>query len=145
MLLPLLFSNQRATVRRALRLPCQIVRQRDFRLVARKALDVSVDGMLVLAEDDVLTGEEVIVTFQGPRTGTWFDRMGTVARVVHGRRVRDRGVCLGVVFDEDDPVDRLLLRANLRGLPPPLPARRRARLGDRLDLSPVPQRVEVLS
>jgi hypothetical protein len=113
--------NQRRTMRRALRVPCQVVRERDFRLVGERTLDVSTDGMLVASDVPVLTGEAVIVTFCEPRTGQWFDAEATVARVTHGRRAGEHGRCIGLRFERVDAVARADLAVALRGVPPPLP------------------------
>jgi hypothetical protein len=115
--------SQRRVVRRAVRLECEVVRERDFKRVARQAVDVSPDGMLALADAPVLTGEEVIVTFRAPRSNDWFDACGTVARVVHGRRAGDAGHCLGIQFDGADDVTRARLAQRLATIPPPLPSR----------------------
>jgi PilZ domain len=106
---------------------CQVVREHDFKLVAWQAVDLSPDGMLVLADASVLTGEDVIISFRAPVSRVWFDSVGTVARIVHGRRPGDIGPCLGIQFDDIDLLDQAALRANLKSLPPPLP-RREARL-----------------
>jgi len=113
--------------RHAIRIDCQVVRERDFKLVARKVVDLSDVGMLVAPIARVLTGEEVIVSFMAPFSRSWIDAEATVARVVHGRRPGDRGMALGLCFHNIDEVARALLRQNLRGLPPPLP---RFRLAD---------------
>jgi PilZ domain len=110
-------------MRRSVRVDCQVVREHDFKLVGRRAIDLSADGMLVLSDTRVLTGEDVIVTFRAPSTRLWLDCTATVARVVHGRRPGDWGPCLGLTFESMDEVTRALLRAELRGLPPPVPAR----------------------
>lgn len=119
--------SQRRSVRRAVKVECQVVRERDFKLVARQSVNLSPDGMLVMADIPVLTGEEVIVTFQAPVTEQWFDGIGTVARIVHGRRPGDRGRCIGIKFDQTEQFASALLELNLRKVPPPLP-RRKARL-----------------
>lgn len=116
-------ARKRRVMRRAARLDCQVVRERDFRLVGSRGLDVSPHGMLVMAQEPILTGEPVIVTFRLPMGLRWFDAQGTIARVVHGRRPGDRGRCLGVEFDGFDQDARLWLEQALRGVPPPLPAR----------------------
>jgi hypothetical protein len=124
-------------MRRSVRVDCQVVREHDFRLIGHRAVDLSDDGMLVLSDTqttsglsrrggrrlDVLTGEEVIVSFRAPLTRIWFDCTATVARVIHGRRPGDWGACVGLSFDVMDEVTRAFLRAELRGLPPPVPAR----------------------
>ena len=121
---------QRQSIRRAVRLECEVVREHDFKLIGSHAVDLSPEGMLVLADTTVLTGEDVIITFRAPASNFWFDATGTIARVVHGRRPGDFGPCLGIQFDapsEDDQVSRIVLKDKLRPLPPPLP-RRAARL-----------------
>jgi hypothetical protein len=115
--------SQRRSIRRAVRIDCQVVREHDFKLVARQALDLSPDGILVLADTPVLTGEDVIVSFRAPISRLWFDGIGTVARVEHGRRPGDRGNCLGIKFDFTEQFYRALLSVNMRNVPPPLPRR----------------------
>lgn len=109
--------------RHVLRIPCQVVRERDFRLVARRTLDLSESGLLVDPIARVLTGEPVLVSFMAPFSRIWVDAEATVARVVHGRRNGDRGMALGLSFDAIDEVARALLRRALRDIPPPLPSR----------------------
>lgn len=113
----------RQAFRRYVRLDCQVVRERDFKLIAELALDLSTEGMQVLTNERVLSGEEVIVSFKPPRSNTWVDAQATVARVVHNRRPTDRGRCLGLDFHAMDPRDRETLWECLRGLPAPEPAR----------------------
>jgi hypothetical protein len=126
--------KQRRSMRRSVRVECQVVREHDFRLLGRRAVDLSNDGMLVLTDGEprvsrlrgdpnVLTGEDVIVSFRAPTTRLWFDCTATVARVIHGRRPGDWGPCLGLSFESMDEVTRAFLRAELRGLPPPVPSR----------------------
>ena len=115
--------HQRRAIRRAVRLECQVVRESDFRLIGRSAIDLSPHGMLVVADERVLTGEDVIVSFRAPTTQAWFDCEATVARVVHGRRPGDWGPCVGLDFHGVDDLSRIILHANLRGMPPPLPLR----------------------
>jgi len=115
--------SQRRSIRRAVRLECEVVRERDFKRIASQAVDLSPDGMLVLADAEVLTGEDVIVTFRTPKSPIWFDAIGTIARVVHGRRPGDFGPCLGIQFDVADDVLRTVLGTSIRKMPPPLPRR----------------------
>jgi hypothetical protein len=111
-------------MRRAIRVDCQVVRERDFKLLGDWALDLSPEGMLVVTRDLVLTGEEVIVSFPIPRTRVIIDAVATVARVVHGRRPTDRHRrALGLSFDSLEPEIGMLLRASLRHIPPPIPSR----------------------
>ena len=76
----------REAFRRAVRWPCQVVRERDFKMVGGLALDLSPEGMLAVSCERVLTGEPVIVSFLAPRLGMRFDAEATISRVVHGRR-----------------------------------------------------------
>jgi hypothetical protein len=120
----LVHASQRRAVRRAIRVDCQVVREKDFRLLGDWGLDLSPTGMLVVTRDVVLTGEEVIVSFPIPRTRVIVDAVATVARVVHGRRPCDRHRrALGIAFDGLSPEHSMLLRASLRHIPPPLPSR----------------------
>lgn len=117
---------RRRPLRRAVRIPCQVVRERDFTLVASEVLDLSEEGMLVSALGPVLTGEPLLVSFMAPYSRVFVDAEATVARVVHGRRDGDRGLALGVAFDGLDRFARALLAQRLAGLPPPLPSSSRA-------------------
>jgi c-di-GMP-binding flagellar brake protein YcgR len=120
----------RRAFRREVLLSCQVVRERDFRLVSELALDLSTDGMLVSTRERVLTGEELLVSFRAPRLGQWIDAFATVMRVIHGRRPTDRGRCLGLTFHAIDEASKNAVFRALRGLPPPDPARSTA-LGTR--------------
>lgn len=104
-------------------IPCQVVRERDFRLVADRIANLSLTGLLVGPADPVLTGERLIVSFQAPRWGTWIDVEATVARVVHGRRPGEFSRALGLRFEALDPWSRWVLERNLSGLPPVPPGR----------------------
>ena len=104
-------KHPRRAFRREVILSCQVVRERDFRLVSDLALDLSTQGMLVSTDLRVLTGEPLLVTFRPPRSDRWLDVSATVARVVHGRRPGDRGRCLGLSFHGlDGAAERLLFQ-----------------------------------
>ena len=115
--------NDRREVRRAVGLTCQVVRERDFRLVADQAVDLSPDGMLVSSDHELEVGESLIVSFKATQLGLWFDTDACVARVIKGRRPGDRGRGIGLSFSSLDRVKRLILRGHLRRVPPPLPRR----------------------
>jgi hypothetical protein len=116
-------ASRRISTRRGVTLPCQAVRERDFKLIADRTLDISVDGLLLPMEDDerVLTGETLIISF--PIPGMWIDAEASVTRVVHGRRPGDDGAACGVLFDVMSPSARAALAGYLHGKPPPLPRR----------------------
>jgi hypothetical protein len=109
----------RNTFRRYVRLPCEVVREHDFKMIGDLAMDLSTRGMLVRATSRVLTGEEVVVAFQAPHSNVWFDALGTVARVLHGRRPGDYGVCLGIEFYGMHPRTERALFEHLRGIAAP--------------------------
>src|SRR5262245_43370557 len=91
-------ESLRASLRRYVRLDCQVVREHGFPLIGDLALALSTTGMLVRACRRILTGEEVIVAFKPPRSNGWFDVQGTIARVIHGRRPGDYGLSFGLEF-----------------------------------------------
>src|SRR5690349_1696641 len=119
--LKLVRKNDRREIRRAVAFTCQVLRERDFRLVADRALDVSPDGMLVATDDEMEVGESVVVSFKATQLGIRFDSEATVARIIRGRRDRDPGTAVGLSFSSLDRVKRLILRGHLRRVPPPLP------------------------
>jgi hypothetical protein len=119
----LVHAHQRRAVRRAVRVPCLVIRQRDYRLIGSFGMDLSPLGMLVKAHAPVLTGEPVQVSFRLPRTRKWIASSATIARVLHGRRPGDAGHCLGLEFDELEPGLLRTLRSSLHSMPPPLPNR----------------------
>ena len=116
-------KNERREVRRAISMTCQIVRERDFRLVSEKALDVSPDGMLVATDVELEPGENVFVSFRATELGLWFDTEARVARVIRGRRPGDRGRGIALRFSTLPRVKRFILRGHLRRVPPPIPRR----------------------
>jgi len=116
-------KNDRKSVRRHVRIDCQVVRESDFALVGHRTLDLSPDGMLVRLSDDVKVGEKMLVSFQATQLGLWFDTQAEVTRIIRGRRPEDEGRAFGVKFTGMDHVSRLILRGHLRRVPPPLPQR----------------------
>lgn len=109
--------------RRTFHAQCQVVRERDFRLVADRVENLSASGMLVGPADPVLTGERLIVSFRLPRNGYWIDAEAVVSRVVHGRRAGECTRALGVQFENLDPRARRALALSLYQAPPIPPGR----------------------
>lgn len=118
-------KNERREVRRAVPITCQVVRERDFRLISEAALDLSPDGMLVATSFDLepRVGENMLVSFRATELGIWFDSEARVARVIRGRRPGDKGTGLALHFSTLSRVKRLILRNHLRRVPPPVPRR----------------------
>ena len=123
-------SIQRRPHRHTVHTFCQVVRERDFCLVADRVENLSTWGMLVSPADPVITGERVFVSFQIPGSEHWIDTMATVTRVVHGRRPAEDQRMLGLEFDTLGAYDRFKLRRALSRRPVAPPGRR---LGRRLD------------
>jgi len=119
----LVHVQQRSVLRRSVRVDCQVVRERDFKLVGSRSIDLSPAGMLVMLQEPVLTGEPLFVAFRLPRSDYWFDSEGFVARVLHARRPGDMCRSFAVQFESLDPGAQEYLGKTLRGTPPPLPLR----------------------
>lgn len=113
--------SRRIATRRGVTLPCQVVRESDFKLIADRTLDISVDGLLLPIDEPIVTGQSLIVSFAIP--GIWIDAECSVTRVVQGRRPEDEGLACGVLFDVISPSARAALAGFLHGKPPPLPRR----------------------
>lgn len=113
--------TRRRPTRHLARIPCEIVRERDFRLVADRIENLSATGLLVGPADPVLTGERLVFAFRVPLSRRWIDGEATVTRVVHGRRPGEFSRSLGLTFDRVDGWARLWLESNLPFLPVPPP------------------------
>lgn len=103
----------RHTVKR----PCQVVFERDFRLIADRIEDLSSWGMRVGPADPALTGQTLLVSFQVPGEEVWIDTEALVTRVMHGRRPGEHARSLGLEFIELRPWHRYLLKRSLTRIP----------------------------
>lgn len=117
-------NRPRIRSRHHVRLQGEVVRERGFKLVGTRILDLSEAGMLVASNGPVGLGEDVLVSFMAPFSRIWIDAEAVVTRLAHGRRREDRDLAMGLMFTRIDQVSRALLREKLKGLPPPLPSRR---------------------
>lgn len=117
-------TRPRIRSRHHVRLHGEIVRERGFKLVGTRILDLSEAGMLIAPTAPIGIDEEVIVSFMAPFSRIWIDAEAVVTRLAHGRRRSDRELGVGLMFTSIDQVSRALLRERLKGLPPPLPSRR---------------------
>jgi hypothetical protein len=104
-------------LRRAVRTRCEVVRERDFKLVGTRVLDLSTRGMLLETDIAILTGEDLVVSFKSPTSDRWYDCGATVARVLHCRRRHDKRRAVGVAFDPLHVFDELLLCEELKSSP----------------------------
>ncbi|NUP10321.1 MAG: PilZ domain-containing protein [Polyangiaceae bacterium] len=110
--------------RHTVRLSCQVVRERDFKLVADEMIEISDGGLLVVPQSRILTGETVLLSFMAPFTRRFIDAEAVVARVLHGRRLGDAGPSVGLCITEMDEADEALIRSQLAYLPAAPPRRR---------------------
>jgi hypothetical protein len=115
----MLFSSsaERSTVRFGVHVDCQVVRDRDFRVLGRGSLDLSLTGMLVQCTLDADIGDEVIVSFQTPRLREYVDAVAMVTRLIAGRRQGDLGLAMGLTFTSIDDASFLALKRALHQLP----------------------------
>lgn len=128
----IVLANRRKARRHAVRIACQVVRERDFRLISDAVVDLSMSGMVVTAAhwvfgQSILTGERLIVSFQLPKSPHWVDTQATVTRVARGRRRGENAPALALEFDPIPLATQLRMRGALRRWPPPPPQPRPGR------------------
>ncbi len=99
-----------------MRMACQVVRERDFKLVATSVMNVSESGLFVDADEPVRFGEKIIVTFYSPAAKTWIDAEGTVARLALGPKWMGRKMAFGVAFDQIDAASQKNIRRSMAAL-----------------------------
>jgi PilZ domain len=109
--------NRRREIRRSATIGCRVRRVETSRLVGDRTLDLSPQGMLLMSDEGILEGSQLMVSFMTTELPIWFDTEATVTRVVQGRRPGDLGRALGLRFDTLPAVSRLLLRGHLRKHP----------------------------
>ncbi len=116
-------AKDRLALRRRVRIPCQVIDEQGFTLLARECFDLSSRGMGVKAMAPAPIGTPLIVSFRVPGSSFHLDLEARVARIVWGRRRDDRYPSLGIELLSVDALSRAVLSARLRGLPPPVPSR----------------------
>jgi hypothetical protein len=116
-------TNRRREMRRLVRLPCRVRRMDDWSLLGDRTVDLSPQGLLLLSDERVDEGLDLVVSFQATELPIWFDTCAKITRVVEGRRPGDPGRALGVQFETLPAVSRLILRGFLRRQPPAPPQR----------------------
>jgi len=88
-----------------------------------RALDISPRGAFIASEIVPDLGDHLVCSFNLDEAYCFF---GEVSRVNLLRRSADTGrPGFGVKFLDAEPLERLAMRHALRGLPPPIPAKRR--------------------
>jgi len=114
-------KTPRGSSRHTVKIACQVVRERDFSLIADRVVDLSATGARVGPADPALTGERIWVSFRIPRSTLWVDAEATVTRVIHGRRPGEFSRSLAIEFDDLEPLPRFMLEQALRIVPPAPP------------------------
>lgn len=109
--------NRRREMRRRARLGCRVRDLETWGLVGDRTVDLSPQGMLLLSDERIDEGSELVVSFQATELPIWFDTLACVTRIVEGRRPGDPGRALGLRFQTLPAVSRLILRGHLRKLP----------------------------
>lgn len=117
-------AADRLALRRKVRMPCQVVCEDTFTLLGDECVDLSLTGMAVKALRPAREGTPVLVSFRAPGSSLYIDVEARIARMAWGRRREDRASLLGLAFTTLSALDRAILASRLRGLPPPVPARR---------------------
>lgn len=133
-------DRERVAFRHAVNVACEVVRERDFKLIGLQTFDVSMTGMLIESlREEVYVGEELIVTFRPPQTDRWVDAEAIVSRVISGRRRGDNGPAVGLLFTSMDRSSFVTLKTALRRLPPA-----RARRPSRMDYASLARVISTL-
>src|SRR5688500_8417702 len=92
-------ANLRQAVRRGVAIECEAVADDGFRLLGRRAIDVSGQGLLLETRGAFARiGEEVFLSFRPPKSRLWVDAIARVARVAVGRRRSDGAQAVGLAF-----------------------------------------------
>jgi hypothetical protein len=121
----MMLADERRSVRRDVEVECQVVRAQGGEVLAERAVDLSIDGMLVLSSAACVLGESMLATFRLPGTASWLTVPARVARVIAGRRHNDPGRAIALEFEVLDVEVQRSLRAALEMLPEPPPGRAR--------------------
>ena len=114
---------KRYEVRRKLSLPVEIISSFADDPFVLRIHDLSPRGAFIESELMPDLGEHIVCSFDLNSPYCFF---GEVSRVNLLRRTSDTGAPgFGIRFMDASPLDRLSMREALRGLPPPLPSKRR--------------------
>ncbi len=133
-------DRERVSPRHAAHIPCEVVRDRDFKTVGLELFDLSLTGMMIESlREDVSVGDEVVITFRPPQTARYVDACGIIVRVIGGRRRGDNGPAIGILFTELDRASFITLRTALRRLPQAKPKRQ-----SRMDYAAIVRMISVI-
>jgi hypothetical protein len=117
-------TRERRALRHAVELSCSVVREKDSKLTALRAIDLSPHGMRVEIKDpDIELGDRFFVCFRATAFGIWYYSDAYATRMLQGRRPKERARSLGLRFGSLSAVSRLCIRGALRRVPPHVPQR----------------------
>jgi hypothetical protein len=115
--------RSRFEVRKAIRLPMEVIMADWDEPVELSTSDLSPRGCFVRSGVLVDDGEPVVVSLRLSGSDEEMLIFGEVARVAFHRRRQDVGPSgFGIRFTDTKPMQRVRIRERLRGVPPPLPA-----------------------
>jgi len=120
-------ANRRKARRHAVSIPCQVVREQDFRLISYRVVNLSISSVVVASVARVALGERLIVSFQLPRSTFWVDTEATVTRVSNARRRGEGWSTLALEFDPLPGLSQFIIMNALRAAPPAPPLARPGR------------------
>ena len=117
---------RRSEVRKALRLPIEVVHPDWEAPEVWTTFDLSPTGAYVRSEREAAPGDAVVVSFQLPNSSHELSFFGRVVRALWDVRDDELVPCgFAVRFVDAGPLDRLRIREALRGIPPRIPAEAR--------------------
>ena len=117
--------QKRFEMRRTIETPIEIITSFWDEPVNLIASDLSPRGAYLESELMPELGEHVVCSLELEEGTREFCFFGEVTRINLNRRKADGGrPGFGIQFLDCSPMDRLMIRAALRGLPPPIPSRR---------------------
>ena len=117
---------KRFEIRRKAQIPIEVVTNFCDTPVKFISFDLSPRGTYLISDFLPDIGEHIVCSFNLNRDDGEFCFFGEVNRINWLRRKTDNGrPGFGVQFMDTTPLSRLKMRAALRGLPPPVPAKMR--------------------
>jgi Tfp pilus assembly protein PilZ len=133
-------AGPRSALRRAVDIQCDVVSDFWDEPLAHKAVNLSPQGIWLETDYPLHVGTEVVLSFEPPRAERRVLVYGDVRRVAFKRRASEKkGAGMAISFDYLSRRDTTMLEELLRGLPPPIPPRRRPRVPSRRMRAPEPR------
>jgi Tfp pilus assembly protein PilZ len=116
-------GDYRFEIRKARRTDTEVISSLWDEPVPLLATDLSPAGLFIPSDILLEPGEIVVACFELPGHSEEFQLFGEVAWVSIPRRESDPvgSAGMGVRFVKTKPIERLVIRASVRRLPPPLP------------------------